>query len=463
MLLTTIIIYMLIMLGIGYWSSQKINEMDDFLLAGRRLGIILTTGALTATHFGGGMVMGGGEAGFIDGLSGAWYGIACGVGLLLLGFLTAGKFRKLSLYTVPDYLEERYGGKKLRLFSTLLSLIAIIGIIAAQVLAAKGALGILGFTGNTGAVIATIIFILYTVLGGLWAATITDFIQVIIAGVGIVVAAAIVLGNTGGFAGMQESILANHSDLASGYFSILGMTGKTIMWILLPTIMYTLIGQDFYQRLFAAKDEITARKSCFIGGGILILVSFFPTIAGMGARVYFPEMTDASLAIPQIIQEVLPLGIGALVLAALLAAIMSTADSLLTAGSAHIVKDIYLELLHPGESYDKEKMLNLSRIFTLIIGFGALIIALFVPTIIDVLIYSYTMYTAGVFIPVIGGVLWKKATAKGAISALIAGALVAIFGILTEIDIAGIPVEIYASIVSLIFFIGVSLLTRKEA
>src|SRR5690554_2619665 len=284
MVLSIIIIYMFILLAVGYWANRKIEGMDDFLLAGRRLGVVLTAGALTATHFGGGMVMGGGEHGFIHGLSGAWYGIACGVGLLLLGLLTASKFRKLSLYTVPDYLEERYGGKAIRLLGSLLSLVAIIGIIAAQVGAAQGALAILGFTGNTAAVVATIIFIIYTVLGGLWAATITDFIQVIIAGVGIVVAAALVLGNTGGYAGIQDAILTNHAEFGSEYFSLFGMAGRTIIWILLPTVMYTLIGQDFYQRLFAAKDEITARKSCFIGGGILIVISFFPAIAGMGAR-----------------------------------------------------------------------------------------------------------------------------------------------------------------------------------
>ncbi|MEJ6949756.1 sodium:solute symporter family protein [Natronospora cellulosivora (SeqCode)] len=462
MVLTIVIIYLLVLLAVGYWANSKIKGMDDFLLAGRKLGLVLTAGALTATHFGGGMVMGGGEHGFIHGIAGAWYGIACGVGLLLLGFLTARKFRKLSLYTVPDYLENRYGGKAIRLLSSLLSLVAIIGIIAAQVGAARGALAILGFTGNTAAVVATIIFILYTVLGGLWAATITDFVQVIIAGVGIIVAAALVLGNTGGYSGMQDAILSNHAGLGSGYFNLFGMAGRTIIWILLPTVMYTLIGQDFYQRLFAAKDEVTARKSCFIGGGILIVMSVFPAIAGMGARAYFPDLTDGGQAIPMIVQEVLPIGVGAIVLAALLAAIMSTADSLLTAGSSHVIKDFYLELFRPGEEYDKKELLKLSRICTVVIGLGALIIALAVPTIISALIYSYTMYIGGVFIPVIGGVLWKKATNTGALTSLIGGSLVAIYGILTGFAVGNIPGVVFAAFISLILFVIVSLFTQEK-
>lgn len=463
MILTTIIIYMLILLGVGYWANKKIGGMTDFLLAGRRLGLLLTAGALAATHFGGGMVMGGGEYGFIHGLSGAWYGISCGVGLIFLAFLTASKFRSLSLFTVPDYLEQRYNSKTVRALGAFLSLIALTGILAAQVLAARGALAILGITGNTGTIVATIIFIVYTALGGLWAATITDFIQVIIAGVGVIVAAALVLGNAGGFSGLEQMIQASQQAIDPGYFNVFGMAYKSIIWLLLPTIMYTLIGQDFYQRLFAAKDAVTAKRASIIGGIFLISISFFPAIIGIGARAYFPELTDGSLAVPTIVKELFPITIGAIVLAALLAAIMSSADSLLTAGTSHIIKDFWMEIIHPGKQFDEKRMLRLSRISTVVIGVLALFIALSIPIIIDALIFSYTMYTAGVFIPVIGGILWKGATKAGALSGLVAGALLAIVGIITKLNIAGIPVEVYSAVVSLILFVVVSLFTKTKS
>ena len=463
MILTTIIIYMLILLGVGYWANKKIGGMTDFLLAGRRLGLLLTAGALAATHFGGGMVMGGGEYGFIHGLSGAWYGISCGVGLMFLAFLTASKFRSLSLFTVPDYLEQRYNSKTVRAMGAFLSLIALTGILAAQVLAARGALAILGITGNTGTIVATIIFIVYTALGGLWAATITDFIQVIIAGVGVIVAAALVLGNSGGFSGLEQMIQASQQAIDPGYFNVFGMAYKSIIWLLLPTIMYTLIGQDFYQRLFAAKDAVTAKRASIIGGIFLIIISFFPAIIGIGARAYFPELTDGSLAVPTIVKELFPISVGAIVLAALLAAIMSSADSLLTAGTSHIIKDFWMEIIHPGKQFDEKRMLRLSRISTVVIGVLALFIALSIPIIIDALIFSYTMYTAGVFIPVIGGILWKGATKAGALSGLVVGALLAIVGIITKLNIGGIPVEVYSAIVSLILFVVVSLFTKTKS
>ncbi len=457
MVLATIIVYMMVLLGIGYWANKKIKGVTDFLLAGRRLGLLLTAGALAATHFGGGMVIGGGEYGFKHGLSGAWYGIACGIGLLVLAFITASKFRALSFYTVPDYLEHRYGGKSVRALGALLSLIALVGILAAQVLAAKGALAILGFKGNTAAIIATIIFIIYTALGGLWAATITDFIQVIIAGVGVIIAAALVFGEVEGFVGLQQMIQKSQGTFDPNYFNLFGMAGKSIIWILVPTVMYTLIGQDFYQRLFAAKNEITAKTASLIGGIFLIIISIFPVIMGMGAKAFFPELSDASLAIPKIVQQILPIGVGAVVLAALLAAIMSSADSLLTAGTSHFIKDIWLEIIHPHKKFDEKKLLGLSRISTVALGVIALITALSIPMIIDVLIYSYTMYTAGVFIPVIGGILWKRGTKKGALSAIIGGALVAVVGIITKSDVMGIPVEVYSALVSLGLFIVISL------
>lgn len=459
MVLTAIILYMLVLLAIGYWANRKIKGMTDFLLAGRRLGLLLTSGALAATHFGGGMVIGGGEYGFTYGLSGAWYGIACGIGLLLLAFLTAKKFRTLSFFTVPDYLEHRYGGKSVRALGAILSLIALTGILAAQVLAARGALAILGFTGNTAAVIATIVFIIYTTLGGLWAATITDFIQVIIAGVGVIIAAALLLGNTGGFAGLEKMIQTSRGTFDPNYFNLFGMAGKSILWLLVPTIMSTLIGQDFYQRLFAAKDESTAKKASIVGGIFLIIISIFPAIIGMGAKAYFPGLKDGSLAVPKIIQHIFPIGVEAVILVALLAAIMSSADSLLTAGTSHFIKDFWLEIIHPHKKFNEKQLLKGARISTVILGVAALIIALSVPMIIDILIYSYTMYTAGVFIPVFGGILWKRATKKGALSAIIIGALAAMFGIITKLNIMGIPVEVYSSLVSLVIFIIVSLFT----
>ena len=154
--------------------------------------------------------------------------------------------------------------------------------------------------------------------------------------------------------------------------------------------------------------------------------------------------------------------IGGIVLAAILSAIMSTADSLLTAATSHIVKDFWIETFQMDEIKDEKKLLTISRNFTVIIGILGLLIALVMPGIIDALIYSYTMYSAGVFVPVIGGVLWKSATREGALASLVIGSAVALWGILTQANLFGAPVEIYAALISLVIFVVVSLATQSR-
>ena len=250
--------------------------MTDFLLAGRRLGLLLCTAAMAATHFGGAALIGGAEWGFKYGVAGAWYGIATGLGLILLGLFTATKFRNLMLYTVPDYLANRYGGKAVRLMGALLSLVALIGILAAQVIAARSAFSIVGLEGNSAAVLAAAVFITYTALGGLWAAVISDLVQITIAGVGVVIAGIAVMSVSAAQGGLDTLLVGK--GLEAPYFSLLGQGPSFIAWLLLPTVMYTLIGQDFYQRLFAAKSAKVARNSALIAGLFLIAISFFPTV-----------------------------------------------------------------------------------------------------------------------------------------------------------------------------------------
>ncbi len=458
-MLPIVAVYLAALLAIGWWCHRtRISGMTDFLLAGRRLGVVMCAAAMAATHFGGGALMGGASYGFEHGISGAWYGISTGVGLLLLALFTAGRFRALGLYTVPDYLAERYGGGVLRPLGALLSLVALIGILAAQVNAARGAFGIIGLEGPAAAVVATLVFITYTAIGGLWAATISDLVQIVVAGAGIVIAGVVVMRRASELGGL-EAVLADKG-VGEDYFQLTGAGPSLILWLLLPTVMYTLIGQDFYQRLFAARDATVARRAAFAGGLLLIAISFFPAVVGMGARG-LSDLTDSTRSVPWVLQNLLSPVLGGVILAAILAAIMSTADSLLTAATAHVVKDLWIETLgHKGE---ERGLLVISRVSTVAVGLLALAIGLVVPGIVGILIYSYTMYTAGVFVPLLGGVLWPRATRAGALAGMIGGSLAALAGILSGADLGGVPTEIYAALVSAVLFVVVSLLTGSSA
>ncbi|MEE8526166.1 MAG: sodium:solute symporter family protein [Thermoanaerobaculia bacterium] len=454
-------IYFAVLLGIGWWSYRtRISGMTDFLLAGRKLGLVLCSAAMAATHFGGGALMGGAAWGFEHGLSGAWYGISTGLGLVLLAWFTAGKFRALALYTVPDFLARRYGGNTVRVIGALLSLVALTGILAAQVNAARGAFAILGVEGPEAAVLATLVFVAYTAIGGLWAATISDLVQIVIAGVGIVIAAAVVWSHASKLGGLAEVLAAK--DVGEGYLSLTGAGPELILWLVLPTVMYTLIGQDFYQRLFAARDAGVARRSALLGGIFLIVISFFPTLVGIGARA-FSDIEDRTMAVPWVLQNLFDPLIAGVILAAILAAIMSSADSLLTAATSHLVKDLWIETLGRGDLSQERQLLKISRASTVAVGIVALLIGLATPGIVTILIYSYTLYTAGVFVPMLGGVVWRRATRAGALAAMIGGSAIALVGIVTGADLGGVPTEIYAALVSAVLFVTVSLLTKSSA
>jgi SSS family solute:Na+ symporter len=459
MLFTIVAIYLAVMLGVGVWCSRtRISGMTDFLLAGRRLGAVMGAGALAATHFGGGAVLGGAEYGYTYGAAGIWYGVSTGIGLLALGLFTARKFRELALYTVPDYLETRYGGKAVRLLGALLSLAALVGILAAQVNAAGRAFGILGIGGTVAPVIAVAVFVAYTALGGLWAASISDIFQLIIGACGVAIAAVLVTSNVGAGGGFEQ--LLQGTGVADGYLSPFGQGTSFILWLLVPTVMYTLIGQDFYQRLFATKDARTARTAALTGGVFLVAISVLPTVCGMGARALSPDPLQAGDALPWVLRELMNPVIGGLILAAILAAIMSTADSLLTSATSHVVKDIWLGVYRPQSDADEKRLLAASRAVTVAVGALALAIGLSLPGIVRTLIYSYTMYTAGILVPVLGGAIWKGATRAGALAAIASGSVVALIGLTTDLELAGIPTEVYAALVSAAFFVAVSLARR---
>jgi SSS family solute:Na+ symporter len=463
--LIVLIVYFAGLLAVGVYAARFIGSNTDFLLAGRRLGPVLATATLCATHFGGGFVLGSGEWGFTHGMTGIAYAAGVGLSLVLLGFVAARRMRRLAMFTVPDYLEIRYASKTARLLGALLSLIAIVGIIGAQVWAAQGALTILGIDPTWAAAAATLMFIIYTALSGLWGVTLTDAVQLAIIFVGVPVAAVLALGEAGGFDGIRAAVAAQSLEIgADRYFSPLGAGVGLVLAAIVPTMMYTLIGQDFYQRLFAARDENVAFGAAIAAGALLIAFALFPVVTGMAARALFGADIEAARAIPMLIDEVLPAWAAAIVIAAILGAIMSTADSLLMAGTSHVTHDIYVKLIDPAAEDDSKRLLMASRIVTVVLGLSALWMALNFEEIIGLLLMSYTLYAAGVFIPVVGGLYWKRATAPGAIAAIVGGSAYGLAGELGWFTamplVAGLPVIVAGALVSLLLFVGVSLLTR---
>lgn len=452
--------YFAIIFGVGLYATRFVRDSTDFLLAGRRLGVLLAAAALAATHFGGGFVVGTGGWGFRYGLSGMAYAVGAGASLLLLAVVAARRMRKLGLVTVPDYLELRYGSPVVRLLGAVLSLVAIVGILGAQVWASQGALSILGIDPTAAAIAATILFIVYTAASGLWGVTLTDAVQLVIIFIGVPVAAVLGLRAAGGFNGIRASLAGLELEVTeAAYFEPMGAGGAIILAAVLPTLMYTLIGQDFYQRLFASRNEKVAVRAAVLAGVVLMAYAAFPALAGMAARGLFGDDILQAQAIPMLVIEVLPAWYGAIVVAAILGAIMSTADSLLIAGTSHLTNDLYVRFAGPAAGADTRRLLMISRLGTVGIGILALVLALSVREIIELLLLSYTMYAAGVFVPVVLGLYWQRGTAAGAIAGIIGGAGAGAAAALGWITLPWMPPIVGGALVSLVLYVVVSLFT----
>ena len=351
----------------------------------------------------------------------------------------------------------------LRLLTTILSLLALIGILASQVTSAGSVIASLGFGSlTTCSIIVAAFFIGFTAFGGMWAVTVTDFVQIVVAAVGLIAATIFTIVKSGGWAAIVEKIAATNPP--DNYYNILkGTEPSYVLWLILPMFIYTLIGQDVYQRLFAAKDTKTAYKSAILSCIILIFICLFPVLLGMAARGLYPEITVSSLVIPTVIRGVLPPVFSGFTLAAIIAAVVSTADSILTAATSHVVNDFYVRYLCKEDTQDpavQKKLLNLSRMATLVIGIISVVIALAIPSVLTILNSSYTLFTAGVFAPVVCGLMWKKATKAGAYAGLISGLVFVALG-WSGFSFFGIPSDIASSLLSVIVLIIVSLITYK--
>lgn len=460
--LTIIALYLIAIFGVGIYCNKFNNNIDDYLLAGRRLGIGLTTFTLVATYFGGGYVIGVGGEAFNNGLSAYWSPITGAVGILAV-CLILKRMEGMKVCTVTEIMENRYNSPMLRLLTTILSLLALVGILAGQVTSAGSVLASLGVGSTTTcAIIVAVFFIGFTAFGGLWAVTVTDFIQIIIAGLGLIAATIFVVVKGGGWDVISAQIQA--TDVPDNYFSLLqGTEPSYVLWLILPMFIYTLIGQDVYQRLFAAKDTKTAYKSAILAFIILLVICFFPVILGMAGRALFPDLEVSSLVVPTIIRAMLPPVFSGFTLAAIIAAVVSTADSILTAATSHVVNDLYVRYLCKDNMEDpaaQKKLLNISRVMTLVIGVISVVVALAIPSVLMVLNSSYTLFTAGVFSPVVAGLLWKKATKAGAFAGLFSGLAFVALG-WSGFSFFGIPSDIASSLLSLVVLIVVSLITYK--
>ncbi len=455
LVVSIVVIYLLIMLGIGYYSSKKIKSNEDFVVAGRRLGPILLAGTLAATEIGGGSSLGVVEKSYgAWGLSASWYVIAMGIAFIILS-LFAPKLRRAEVKTVPEYFRRRYG-KSSGLITTLIMMIPLIGLTAIQFIASATVLSImLGINYQLAVTIVAIVITIYAIMGGLWSVTLTDFIQVFLIVIGMALAIPFSLRLAGG----MPNVVAN---VPEGTFNMFkGISPATIVSLVVMYIASFAVGQEAVSRFYAAKDEKAAVQGSVISAVINLVFAFIPTILGIItlALVNMGKIDSTILmqggaryALPHLAMNTMPAIVIGILFAGIISATMSSADSDLLGAGAIFGNEVYKVYIN--KDADNDQVMKVTKIVMAIIGLFAYLFALFnTGSIIKVLMFAFSLRAAGAFFPYIIGLYWDKASSAGTVASLILGSVVLIILEQTGVKPLGLDPILWALPVSLISFV----------
>ncbi|MHA6803948.1 sodium:solute symporter family protein [Salinifilum ghardaiensis] len=446
-------LYLAGMLGIGWRGARLAKTRSDYLVAGRRLGTFLYSGTMSAIVLGGASTIGGVGLGYTYGISGAWLVSSIGLGILLLHALFVRRIVRLKVYTVAEMLKLRYGGAVDLVsgvvmwgYTLMLSVTSILSFATVfTVLFDMPAIGGIAIGGG--------IVVCYSVLGGMWSITLTDIVQFLITTVGMfLLLLPISLVSAGGFDGLAERV-------GPEFFDITNIGGATILSYVFTYVFGLLIGQDIWQRVFTARTPRIATRGGLASGVYCVLYAAAGALIGTAARALYPDLADPDTAFATIVQGMLPAGLRGLVLVAALAALMSTASGALIACSTVSTNDIWSRLRNRrGRAGEGEVGSN--RLATLLLGVLAIGISVAVNDVVAALTVGYNILVGGLLVPILGALVWRRATRTGAAAAMIAGTLTALVTMVTEGLLAEEAIY-YGLGASLLGYVLVSLMTAR--
>ena len=454
-----IICYFLLTLAIGIISSRGTNSQN---FHGNQLGVVAIVSAAAGEWLGGTATTGVSEYGFIYGLSGAWYTISNGIGVLFLALFFAKIFRSIGRITIPSIIEHVFG-KKAQIVSSLLLVFVMLAVGMSQIIAAgKFGQALLGLNFNASAFIFTCIFVIYTLAGGMKAVSSTNKMHLLVMYFGIIAAVIILIARVGGWESFREEIVA--IDIAEGTnhlsMSSIGFP-KVSSWII-ASLLGACTAQAGIQPVLAAKDAVTAKKACFYTALVTAPFGLLTALIGMVGKIMSNRgvlldlsgtvVTDGKLAMTSVMMTLPPL-VGGLVLSALLAAILSTASPIILAASTMLTKDFYQTKIN--KYADEKKVLIVSRITTALSGAICCIGAITLVnnnSVLDIVYSAYSLRGA-LFIILIYGLFWKKANSQAACTSMIMTGAVAVCWVIFKLVVGHYPIapwftETYAAVLT---------------
>jgi len=447
-------LYILIMLGVGVYASRRTHTVTEFIVAGRGLPLWVCSATVLATWFGGGTMMGTSGSAYQHGMIGV---IADPLGavlvLFLIGFFFARLFRRMRILTVADYMAQRYGQVAamaitlVTIFSNIMwvaGLLVAFGLIFESLTGTPMLIGILG---------GALVIVIYTAIGGLWAVALTDFLQMIIIIIGLVVLLIVVLIDVGGWGAIAPRLPEGTFRLIPSENSAEQWLNYLRAWMIIGVV--DISAQTLMQRALAAKSERDAQNAFYIGGMGYLVFGMIPVILGIIASVSMPGLEDPEAVIPTLaIEHLHPVAV-AIFVGALLAAIMSSADSALLASSSVLTQNV-LPLVKRNPS--TRLGLIVARTAIPVCAAISILIALKIQVVFDLILDANILGMAAIIVPFIVGMWWKKANRTGALSAMVGGLSAWLITLLVAPEL---PADFIGLSASLITMFVVTPLTQK--
>ncbi len=492
-------LYLIGMIAFGFWGKSRASTESDFLVAGRRLGPGLYSGTMAAIVLGGASTIGGVGLGYKYGISGMWLVVAIGAGILALSLLFAGRIQRLRVYTVSQMLELRYGpgssvlsGVVMWAYTLMLSVTSTI--------AYATIFGVLLDMGKVPAILlGGSVVIIYSVLGGMWSITMTDFVQFVIKTIGIFfILLPIAVVNAGGFSGMAEKLPADALSLTT-------IGGGTIVTYFVIYTFGLLIGQDIWQRVFTARSPAVAKWAGTGAGVYCLFYAVAGALIGMAAKVLLPPLESPDDAFAAVVESQLHPILAGLVLAAALAAVMSTSSGALIATATVFSQDIVGRLrkrdaagtgtadqgsdsqvsdsqvsdnqvsdnqvsdnqvsdnqVSDNQVSEHDHVRN-NRLYVAGFGIVMVLIACVLQDVVAALTVAYDILVGGLLVPIIGGLIWRRGTNVGALASMAVGTAATLITMVVVGDIyANEPIYVGLGTGLLAYLIG-SMTTRPTA
>ena len=462
-----VVVYLIAMLLIGWYSYTKISSNEDFMVAGRRLGPVLMAGTLAATEIGGGSSLGVVEKAYGDwGMGASWYIITMAITFGFLTFL-GSKFRQSMVKTVPEYFRRRYGRSSGAITSVIM-IIPLIGLTATQFIASSTIISVmLGVDYKIAVILVSVVVTIYAVMGGLWSVTLTDFVQVFLIVFGMMIAIPFALKTVGGWDNVVATLPKEKFYMVNS-----SINPKTIISLIVMYLASFTVGQEAVSRYYAARDDKAAVQGSLLAGLINIIYAFIPTVLGLITLALVTNGTipkdiimkdGPKYALPLLAMHTMPSVVIGLLFAGIISATMSSADSDLLGAGSIFGNDIYKIYIKPHAT--SNEVMRTTKITMLVIGFLAMIVALMNRgSLIKLLTLSFTLRAAGAFFPYVMGHYWKKASGIGTVASLLLGSFITLYVEINKITIFGLKEPIIPGLVVsfLAFFILTFLFPNKK-